>query len=100
VETRFEDAQDLLAIASTASSGACFVHKGRPYRRTIEGYLNFAGGPIIHLRDAESNELIDVTASEESLFWEWATVEVLRHTGIRIEELVALAIERTSVPTA
>ncbi|MFM9700680.1 tyrosine-type recombinase/integrase [Streptomyces europaeiscabiei] len=63
----------------------------REYRRAVEGPLDFAGAPIIHVRDTESNELIDVTASEESLFWEWATVEVLRHTGIRIEELVELS---------
>ncbi|UIX34345.1 tyrosine-type recombinase/integrase [Streptomyces sp. GQFP] len=91
VETRFEDAQDFLAVASSASPGACFVHKGRQYCRTLEGPCDFAGDPIIHVRDTESSELIDATASEESLFWEWATVEVLRHTGIRIEELVELS---------
>lgn len=35
-------------------------------------------------------EPIDVTALEEEGFWGWATVETLRHTGIRIEELLEL----------
>lgn len=33
---------------------------------------------------------IDVTALEEEGFWGWAVVETLRHTGIRIEELLEL----------
>ncbi|AFM20303.1 site-specific recombinase XerD (plasmid) [Mycolicibacterium chubuense NBB4] len=33
---------------------------------------------------------IDVTAVEEEGFWGWAVVETLRHTGIRIEELLEL----------
>jgi len=35
-------------------------------------------------------ERIDVTALEEEGFWGWAVVETLRHTGIRIEELLEL----------
>ena len=33
---------------------------------------------------------IDVTAVEEDGFWGWAVVETLRHTGVRIEELLEL----------
>jgi integrase len=33
---------------------------------------------------------IDVTIAEEDGFWVWALVETLRHTGIRIEELLEL----------
>jgi integrase len=33
---------------------------------------------------------IDVTAQEEDGFWAWAIVETLRHTGIRVEELLEL----------
>jgi hypothetical protein len=91
VETRLEDAQDFLSLASSTSPGEHFTHQGRSYRRAIEERVDFAGDLVIHVRDAESNDPIDVTALEESLFWEWATVEVLRHTGIRIEELVELS---------
>lgn len=37
-----------------------------------------------------SAQRIDVTALEEEGFWGWAVVETLRHTGIRIEELLEL----------
>jgi hypothetical protein len=33
----------------------------------------------------------DLTLEEHRAFWAWATVEVLRHTGIRIEELTELS---------
>ena len=33
----------------------------------------------------------DLTLEEEHAFWAWAAVEVLRHTGIRIEELTELS---------
>jgi hypothetical protein len=33
---------------------------------------------------------INLTKSEDRAFWTWAIVEVLRHTGIRIEELLEL----------
>ncbi|WP_432945752.1 tyrosine-type recombinase/integrase [Kribbella sp. CA-253562] len=34
--------------------------------------------------------LIDLTAAEAGGFWAWAVIETLRHTGIRIEELLEL----------
>ena len=34
--------------------------------------------------------LIDITAAEADGFWAWAITETLRHTGIRIEELLEL----------
>ena len=33
----------------------------------------------------------DLTFEDERAFWAWATIEVLRHTGIRIEELQELS---------
>ena len=35
-------------------------------------------------------ETVDAVFAEHAAFWSWATVEVLRHTGIRIEELLEL----------
>jgi hypothetical protein len=36
------------------------------------------------------SDRIDVSALEEDAFWAWAIVETLRHSGIRIEELLEL----------
>jgi len=38
----------------------------------------------------EDGSIVDALFAEHAAFWSWATVEVLRHTGIRIEELLEL----------
>jgi hypothetical protein len=38
----------------------------------------------------DSGKRHDLTLAEHRSFWTWATVEVLRHTGIRVEELTEL----------
>lgn len=38
----------------------------------------------------EDDSVFDAVFAEHAAFWSWATVEVLRHTGIRIEELLEL----------
>lgn len=46
---------------------------------------------------------IDVTAQEEDGFWAWAIVETLRHTGIRVEELLELtqlSLRHYTAPTS
>lgn len=40
--------------------------------------------------DAADGSRVDLTAAEDKAFWAWAVVEVLRHSGIRIEELLEL----------
>src|SRR5205823_9097248 len=44
----------------------------------------------VRLVDVETSELIRVTAEEDAAFWAWAIVEMLRLTGVRIEELLEL----------
>jgi hypothetical protein len=43
----------------------------------------------VRLRTADG-AIRDAVFDEHAAFWSWATVEVLRHTGIRIEELLEL----------
>jgi site-specific recombinase XerD len=40
--------------------------------------------------DVVTGELLDASALEDLAFWAWACVETLRHTGIRVEELLEL----------
>jgi len=42
-------------------------------------------------RDPATGKDRDLTLEEEHAFWAWAAVEVLRHTGIRVEELTELS---------
>ncbi|WP_217208913.1 site-specific integrase [Streptomyces sp. AC550_RSS872] len=39
----------------------------------------------------EQGKRLDLRMSENRAFWSWAAIEVLRHTGIRIEELLELS---------
>ena len=61
-----------------------FTHNDRR-RQQLHGEAN------VRLRDEESGEVVNVTMAEETAFWEWAIVEALRHTGVRIEELLELS---------
>ena len=47
-------------------------------------------GPVATDLDQKPRQRIDVTAVEEEGFWCWAVVETLRHSGVRIEELLEL----------
>jgi site-specific recombinase XerD len=40
--------------------------------------------------DEESGERIELLRKEEDAFWAWAIIETLRHTGVRVEELLEL----------
>ena len=44
----------------------------------------------IYVTDLATGRRRDLTFEEERAFWGWATIEVLRATGIRIEELVEM----------
>ena len=80
-------AAERLAAAKAATPGAEFTAGGQRLRRTIttRAHLtsvwaeNPGGGPRRNL-----------TREEHHAFWAWAAAEVLRMTGIRVEELTEL----------
>lgn len=41
--------------------------------------------------DLSTNRKINVTFTEDGVFWQWAAVETLRHTGLRCDELLELS---------
>jgi integrase len=45
----------------------------------------------VRVRDQRTGRVVYVDREEERTFWEWAIVETLRHSGIRIEELLELS---------
>jgi integrase len=49
------------------------------------------GEANVRVRDVATGEVINVTLAEDTAFWEWAIIETLRHTGVRIEELTELS---------
>jgi integrase len=97
VTGQHEHHQALLAAALTTDEDATFEYAGRRYRRlpvkadTVRArQLRGLAESRIRLRDVDSGEEIVAQQAAKRTFWVWAIVEVLRLTGIRIEELLEL----------
>ncbi|WP_344148742.1 site-specific integrase [Kribbella yunnanensis] len=84
----------LLAAARATAVGDEFEHGQTRYRRTV--FKTHTRAPQLRRPDAvvvenlAAAELIDVQRSENEAFWAWAVIETLRHTGVRIEELLEI----------
>ena len=80
------DAVGLLAAARQASHDGFFTGAGQTMRRLILPSSDLR----VWAEDA-SGARRDLIREEDNAFWAWAAVEVLRHTGIRVEELTELS---------
>lgn len=84
----------LLTAAGAALTGRTFPHYGREYRRIMPKAYGTAyfrdSTPPVQIEDVQTGEETDVTKSEHEAFWAWAVIEVLRHTGVRLEELMEI----------
>ena len=49
------------------------------------------GGAKVWAEDPATGRRRDLTLEEHRSFWTWAAVEVLRHTGCRIEEVLEIS---------
>jgi len=93
LDQRRTELRELLDLASHTDLNSAFTCRGRRYRRTGTAYdqtLLAAGQPTVRVVDEETGAVTSVTAEEDAAFWLWACVETLRHTGLRIEELLEL----------
>jgi integrase len=91
------DRAQLLAMTRAAAVGEQFDHDGRSYRRTRRSPQRLARHEAAEthpgcavVEDLGTGEIHDLLAEEDDAFWAWAVVEVLRHTGVRLEELLEL----------
>jgi hypothetical protein len=75
-------------------------HYERDRPRLVRARL-ITAAPDLPLIRVNRRGLVDLTAAEASGFWAWAAIETLRHTGIRIEELLGPCwVTSTSIPPA
>ena len=81
---------ELLAAAEATTPGELFSAAGETLRRSVLKTKTKPTGRIWG-EDPKGSHRRDLTFEEHRAFWTWATVEVLRHTGIRIEELTELS---------
>ncbi|WP_199865474.1 tyrosine-type recombinase/integrase [Frankia torreyi] len=87
------DQAALLHASSRTEPGTVFEHAGTRYRRVGTGSRPAAPNhrpSHLVVEDAATGARTDVTITEDEAFWAWAVIETLRHTGVRIEELLEL----------
>jgi len=77
-----------LQAARDAPAGSLFTAGGQTLRRAV---MKTETTGRIWAEDPATGKRRDLTFEEHRGFWCWAMIEVLRHTGIRIEELTELS---------
>ncbi|MHB1774175.1 MAG: tyrosine-type recombinase/integrase [Acidimicrobiales bacterium] len=88
VDAERRAAAERLDMARGTPPGELFTTAGQTLRRTRHGKRAVTR---IWAEDPQIAKRRDLTLEEHQAFWSWASVEVLRHTGIRIEELGELS---------
>ena len=87
-------AAGLLAAARARPVGEEFDHDGVRYRRIAHQQLarpeNAHRREVILVEDLATSEVTKATQNEDNAFWAWAVIETLRHTGVRLEELLEI----------
>lgn len=83
-DQRLKEARARLDALNTAPLGSTFTVLGETF--TVPRTAQRVDGRPSTVRDAQGCRR-DLGTEEKRAFWAWATIEILRHTGIRIEEL-------------
>lgn len=86
-EQHLAEQQTFLKAATSVVPGEKFAFGGQTFDRVK---LRDGGGTLILAKNVDTAERVDVGAAERQAFWTWACIEVLRHTGVRIEELLEI----------
>ena len=88
VEAERRRAAELLVAAQAVGAGEIFSTGAEMLRRSA---MKTKTTGRIWAEDPETGKRRDLTFEEHRAFWTWAMVEVLRHSGLRIEELTELS---------
>jgi len=91
VDQARKDTAAQLAAAAAAAPGGLFTVGGTTLRKTVLTSIWGRSSSRAWAEDPVTGTRRDLTREENTTFWTWAAVEVLRATGIRIEELVELS---------
>ena len=88
VDRQRRESAERLAAAKATTPGDEFVAADQRLRRSV---LHPNAGARIWAEDPGTSQRRDLSLEEHRGFWTWAAVQVLRHTGIRLEELTELS---------
>jgi hypothetical protein len=85
VERHRADAEERVNTATATAAGGRFTAAGQELQRCREGESG-----RVYAIDVATTKRRDLSHEESAAFWSRATVEVSRHIGIRIEEMLEL----------
>ena len=94
VEHRLGHLERLVAATAATPVGGRFEVDGESFERIQAASDRKRGGQAgaghLRARRLADDQRLDLTRDEDEAFWTWAIVETLRHTGMRLEELLEL----------
>lgn len=90
VEEQLRQATAVLEAAKTTPLGDSFTLGGLTYTRVLGRFRNGSVAGGYGLRVADTGRGFSAALAEDEAFWMWAVVETLRHSGLRLEELLEL----------
>ena len=86
---------ELLKAGQAAAPGQAFTACGRTWARVFSPAdarrEREHGRAHVRLRESGGAKVVHVDREEERAFWDWAIIETLRLSGIRIEELLEIS---------
>jgi hypothetical protein len=85
VEQQRKAAEELITAARDLPAAGLFTAAGQQFQRCRPGPSG-----RVYVTEVATRKRRNLTHEEEAAFWSWATVEVLRATGVRIEEMLEL----------
>jgi hypothetical protein len=88
VTTALHQATQRLHAARVVEPGALFTASDQTLRRAVTSHATVGK---TWAEEPDTGKRRDLSHEEHQAFWTWAAVEVLRHTGVRIEELTELS---------
>ena len=88
VDRRRRTTEELLRAARQATPGDAFTAAGESLVRSVAPH---AAAGKVWAHDPSTMTRRDLVLEEDQAFWAWAAVEVLRATGVRVEELLELS---------
>ena len=86
VEQQRKDAEERISTARDTPARGVFTVAGQEFQRCRQGPSG-----RVYVIEAATGKRRNLTHEDEAAFWSWTTVEILRATGIRIEEMLELA---------
>ncbi len=85
VDQQRKDAEERISAARGTAAGGRFTVAGQEFQRCRQGPSG-----RVYVTELATGKRRNLTHEDEAAFWSWATVEILRATGIRIEEMLEL----------